>query len=79
MLDCDVPHLQQTIETESGQVFPPTFSVRSSKGIHYYFRQTDASRKTGNVSVDGLFDAQIKNKYVVAPGVSIPLASDTKS
>lgn len=67
-LDCDVPNLQQTIETETGQLFPPTFSVRSSKGIHYYFRQTDASRKTGNVSVEGLFDAQVKNKYVVAPG-----------
>jgi len=68
MLDCDVPNLEQTIETETGQMFPPTFSVRSSKGIHYYFRQTQASRKTGNVSVEGLFDAQVKNKYVVAPG-----------
>ena len=27
-----------------------------------------ASRKTGNVSVEGLFDAQVKNKYVVAAG-----------
>jgi len=67
-LDCDAPNLQQTIEAETGQLFPPTFSVRSSKGIHYYFRQTDASRKTGNVSVEGLFDAQVNNKYVVAPG-----------
>ena len=27
MLDCDVPDLQQTIEKDTGQVFPQTFSI----------------------------------------------------
>jgi len=68
MLDCDVPDLRQTIEKETDQLFPSTFSVKSRKGIHYYFRQTSASREMGNVSVEGLFDAQVRNKYVVGPG-----------
>jgi hypothetical protein len=38
MLDCDVPDLQQTIEKETSQVFPQTFSVRSRKGLHFYFK-----------------------------------------
>src|ERR1700674_1392684 len=35
-LDCDVPNLQQAIETETGQLFPPTFSVKSANGVHFY-------------------------------------------
>jgi hypothetical protein len=45
MLDCDVPGLQQKIEKSTGQVFPETFSVRSSKGLHFYFKHTAVSRE----------------------------------
>src|ERR1019366_10717907 len=43
-LACDVPDLQQTIEKETGQVFPQTFSVKSNKGMHFYFKHTASSR-----------------------------------
>jgi len=72
MLDCDVPGLPQQIENEIGKPFPNTFTVKSSRGYHYYFCQTDASRQMGNVSVKGFFDAQVNNKYVVAPGSAHP-------
>jgi putative DNA primase/helicase len=74
MLDCDVPDLQQTIEKETGQVFPSTFSVRSNKGLHFYFRQTVASRslkknsQLKNKQSIVLCDVKVQNSYVVAPG-----------
>src|ERR1700693_5207909 len=73
-LDCDVPDLPQQIEKDTGQVFPQTFSVRSNKGLHFYFKHTAASRalkkniqlkdEQGNV----LCDVKVHNGYVVAPG-----------
>src|SRR6266478_3900870 len=44
MLDCDVQDLPQTIEKETAKVFPKTFSVRSNKGLHFYFKHTAASQ-----------------------------------
>jgi putative DNA primase/helicase len=74
MLDCDVPDLPQTIEKETGEVFPQTFSVKSSKGLHFYFKHTFTSRslkktiqlkdEQGNV----LCDVKVHNGYVVGPG-----------
>jgi putative DNA primase/helicase len=74
MLDCDVPDLPQTIEKETGKVFPKTFSVRSNKGLHFYFKHTGASQslkkniqlkdEQGNV----LCDVKVHNGYVVGPG-----------
>jgi Bifunctional DNA primase/polymerase, N-terminal/Primase C terminal 1 (PriCT-1) len=74
MLDCDVPGLQQKIEKSTGQVFPETFSVRSTKGLHFYFKHTAVSRELkkniqlkdnqGNV----LGDVKVNNGYVVGPG-----------
>jgi putative DNA primase/helicase len=74
MLDCDVPDLQQTIEKETGEIFPQTFTVKSSKGLHFYFKHTAASRalkkniplrdEQGNV----LGDVKVHNGYVVGPG-----------
>lgn len=74
MLDCDVPDLPQTIEKEIAQVFPKTFSVRSNKGLHFYFKHTGASQslkkniqlkdEQGNV----LCDVKVHNGYVVGPG-----------
>ncbi len=75
MLDCDLMDLPQRIEEETQKSIPATLKVRSRRGFHFYFRQTDASRKLGNRNVRGLFEAQVSNKYVVAPGSIHP---DTK-
>jgi putative DNA primase/helicase len=74
MLDCDVPDLPQTIEKETAKIFPQTFSVRSNKGLHFYFKHTAASQslkkniqlkdEQGNV----LCDVKVHNGYVVGPG-----------
>ena len=73
-LDCDVPDLPQRIEQRTGQAFPKTFSVKSSKGLHFYFKHSEASEslkkniqlknEQGNV----LGDVKVHNGYVVAPG-----------
>ena len=74
MLDCDVPSLQQKIEKSTGQVFPETFSVRSSKGLHFYFKHTNVSRELKkNIQLKDsqsnvLGDVKVHNGYVVAPG-----------
>ena len=74
MLDCDVPNLQQTIEKDTGQVFPQTFSVRSNKGLHFYFKHTAASQSLKkNIQLKGeqgnvLGDVKVHNGYVVGPG-----------
>jgi putative DNA primase/helicase len=74
MLDCDVPDLQQKIEEETGNAFPQTFSVRSSKGQHFYFKHTTASRSLKrNIQLKDehgtlLGDVKTHNSYVVAPG-----------
>src|SRR5207253_8633523 len=41
-LDCDDPNLPKRIEDETGKTLPSTLSVKSSKGLHLYFKQTDA-------------------------------------
>ena len=74
MLDCDVPDLLQTIQKETGQVFPQTFSVRSNKGLHFYFKHTPASESLKkNVQLKDehgsvLCDVKVHNGYVVGPG-----------
>jgi putative DNA primase/helicase len=73
MLDCDVPDFHQTIEKETGEVFPQTFAVKSSKGLHFYFRHTAASESLGNLQLKNaqgtvLCDVKGNNSYVVAPG-----------
>jgi hypothetical protein len=73
-LDCDVADLPQAIERETGQAFPQTLSVRSSKGLHFYFRHTVASQalrrnlQLKNELGTVLCDVKIHNGYVVAPG-----------
>lgn len=78
MLDCDVPDLQRKIEKSTGHVFPQTFSVKSTKGLHFYFKHTAVSRELkkniqlkdnqGNV----LGDVKVNNGYVVGPGSTHP-------
>lgn len=67
MLDADRADLRDLINLESGRDLPRTFTVKSSKGHHYYFRQTAMTRDTGNVKKGGLFDFQQNRKYVVGP------------
>lgn len=69
VVDWDEPSLIATLP----QPLPSTFTVKSSKGQHSYFRQTDATRALGNKNVSDpadpkhhLFDFQQHNKYVVA-------------
>ena len=74
MLDCDVPDLPKTIEKETGQVFPQTFSVTSNKGLHFYFKHTIASQSLKkNIQLKDahgkvLCDVKVHNGYVVGPG-----------
>ena len=74
MLDCDVPDLQQTIEKETGENFPQTFTIKSSKGLHFYFKHTAASRALKkNIQLKGLqgnvlCDVKVHNGYVIGPG-----------
>jgi putative DNA primase/helicase len=74
MLDCDVPDLRHTIEKETGQIFPQTFSVRSNKGLHFYFKHTAASQSLKkNIQLKDeqgkvRCDVKVHNGYVVAPG-----------
>src|SRR5438067_3468615 len=56
------------------QALPKTLTVKSAKGLHYYFKQTDATRALGNTHMEDpadpkhrLFDFQQCDKYVVAP------------
>lgn len=79
ILDCDVPGLMTRIEQETGQKCPATFTVKSAgKGCaHFYFRQTDASRRLGNKKGDGLFDLRGNNHYVVGPGSALKLSDGT--
>lgn len=67
ILDADDPLLREKYQADTGLVFPETFTVKSSKGFHYYFHQTDASRALGNKKKKDLFDFQQSNKYVVGP------------
>ena len=71
-LDCDDPNLPARIEQETGQKMPCTLTVKSRKGLHYYFKQNDASRRMGNRSLPELFDAQVYHKQVVSPGSTHP-------
>jgi putative DNA primase/helicase len=74
MLDCDVPDLPETIEKQTGQFFPKTFSVRSNKGLHFYFKHTVASQSLKkNIQLKDeqgivLGDVKVHNSYVVGPG-----------
>ena len=70
VLDIDDLEIIKTLP----QPLPDTFVVRTRKGLHVYFLQTDATRNLGNTSASDpldpkhhLFDFQQNNKYVVAP------------
>jgi len=58
------------IEAETGHKMPKTFAVRSSPGkTHFHFKQSDASRKMGNVAQtpERPYSARVNNQYVLSP------------
>ena len=83
MLDCDVEGSKEVIEEKLGITFPRTFTVSSRPGrFHFYFKQTDASRKMGNRALHSKdkskplpveFDAQQNRRQVISPGSTHPL------
>lgn len=52
ILDIDSPELFAAVCPE----LPETYTVKSRRGLHLYFKQTDASRRLGNTSRNGVFD-----------------------
>lgn len=75
MLDADNPTLWETIEQETNQKLPRTFTVASRKGQHRYWKQTQASRAMGNRKSHVTpyeFDAQVERRQVIAPGSTHP-------
>ena len=76
VLDADNPGLRSHIERATGREFPSTLTVKSSKGYHYYFLQTDKSRAIGNRKLAGMFDLQSDRKYVVGPGSIHPSGAE---
>jgi putative DNA primase/helicase len=77
-LDCDVRDLASYIQNETGQLFPATLSVKTNRGIHYYFKHSAASESLNkNIQIKGaegkvLGDVKVHNAYVVAPGSTHP-------
>ena len=76
ILDEDTPGLVELIEKETGQKFPPTYTVKSAnKGLrHLHFWQTDVSRELGNQGTDvsdRSYDLRGDNQYVVSAGSEI--------
>ena len=68
--EVDRPEVIQRIEKETGKKIPKTFRVRSSPGRgHFYFRQSLASIKMGNIAqgfVKGNdWSARVDKQYVV--------------
>jgi archaellum biogenesis ATPase FlaH len=74
MLDCDMAGLVERIERETGMQIPSTYTVKSGgKGMpHYYFLQTDRSRRLGNRRSAYMFDLQSVDTYVVGAGSRLP-------
>jgi len=50
---------------------PATYTVKTSRGKHLYFRHTERSRKIGSKGA-GIFDFQADRKYVVGEGSTHP-------
>jgi hypothetical protein len=72
-LDIDDEAMIPKLLEETGQAaLPETFTVNASRGPHLYFKQNDASRAMGNVKLSGVCDAQVSDKYVVAPNSMHP-------
>ncbi len=71
VLEVDSPEILKKIEADTGHSLKevPTLVVCSRKDRwHFYFKQTEASMKMGNVPQKyGEFSARVDNMYVVGP------------
>jgi hypothetical protein len=75
-VDDDMGTMAQTYKTATGLDLPETFTVKTSRGFHYYFRHDDASRavKFGGkdnavIDIPGYKgEARRNDQYVVGPG-----------
>jgi hypothetical protein len=68
VLDDDNGVLADRIEKETGGAIPSTFTVKTAKGFHYYFKHSLKSMLLGNAKLAGAYDFQADRKYVVGPG-----------
>jgi Bifunctional DNA primase/polymerase, N-terminal len=77
MLDDDSGSLADKYREDSGHELPATFTVRTSRGFHYYYLHDERSRATqydghdnsGVIEIPGYKgEARCNNQYVVAPG-----------
>jgi hypothetical protein len=68
ILDADnLEHCVELLKNE-GVTIPATFTVQSSPGrAHFYFRQTDETRKSNNIYLPGVFELRLRDAYVVGP------------
>jgi hypothetical protein len=68
-LDTDDEVIIGEILAATGQPgMPETYTVKTSRGMHYYFLQNDVSRRMGNVVVAGRLEARVNWLYVISPG-----------
>lgn len=75
-LDDDMGTLAATYKTATGQDLPETFTVKTSRGFHYYFQHDDASRaaryggkENAVIDIPGYKgEARCNHEYVVGPG-----------
>jgi Bifunctional DNA primase/polymerase, N-terminal len=74
--DDDAGTLSATYKADTGQDFPCTFTVKTSRGYHYYFLHDEASRlvrydgheNSGVICIPGYRgEARCNNQYVVGP------------
>jgi len=72
-LDDDSGTLKERYQRETGRNFPRTFTVKTRKGYHYYWKHSDLTEGwMNNRKVPDLFDAQAEDKQVVGPGSTHP-------
>lgn len=66
----DVDNLAE-LSLAISDLIPATYTVQTSRGKHFYFRHSSASRRLGNKAA-GVFDFQADRKYVVGEGSTHP-------
>ena len=65
------------LQDELGISIPSTYTVSARPGRpHFYFRQTEASRRAGNMDLPGVFEFKQNNRYVVGEGSVHPSGAE---
>jgi hypothetical protein len=76
--ETDEPGIKERFEQEAGERFQ-TFTVQSRPGrLHFYFTQTDESRKCGSITQKEIPFGSLRqnNAYVVSPGSIHPITKE---